>query len=183
MFRNESEHWIFLYMLLYVPSHDMDLRSCNIAHVYTSDDHLRLIIWETRSTVLFPRPARKEKAKNIFTSTCTKIDILKTKQSFSEHPQPRVTSVCKFDFISCGDQQIEVRGRRVIIEWKADDSPISFETSLFAILYYIKPNQLSQKAACYNNRELGGHFLNRGGRLQKPKHALCDYSDEGTEIL
>lgn len=66
MFRNESEHWIFLYMLLYVPSHDMDLRSCNIAHVYTSDDHLRLIIWETRSTVLFPRPAIKKKKQKYF---------------------------------------------------------------------------------------------------------------------
>lgn len=32
----------------------------------------------------------------------------------------------------------------VIIEWEADDSPISFETFLFT-LHYIKPNQLSQR--------------------------------------
>lgn len=55
-----------------------------------------------------------------------------------------------------------------MIEWKADDSPISFETSLFAVLYYIKPNQLSQKAACYNNRELGGHFLTEEAGCKNP---------------
>lgn len=53
--------------------------------------------------------------------------------------------VCKYNFISFGDQEIEVRVQCVIIEWKADDSPISFETFLFTVFYYIKPNQLSQR--------------------------------------
>lgn len=54
-------------------------------------------------------------------------------------------SVCKYNFISFGDQEIEVRVQCVILEWKADDSPISFETFLFTVFYYIKPNQLSQR--------------------------------------
>lgn len=54
-------------------------------------------------------------------------------------------SLCKYNFISLGDQENEVRVRCVILEWKAHDSPISFETFLFTVFYYIKPNQLSQR--------------------------------------
>lgn len=74
-----------------------------------------------------------------------------------------------------------MRVRCVIIEWKADDSPISFETSLFTVFYYIKPNQLSQRQHAII--EAGWAFLNRIGWLHESKHAVCDYSDEGIEIL
>lgn len=57
----------------------------------------------------------------------------------------RCQSVCKYNFISLGDQENEVRVQCVILEWKAHDSPISFETFLFTVFYYIKPNQLSQR--------------------------------------
>lgn len=48
---------------------------------------------------------------------------------------------------------------------------------LFTVFYYIKPNQLSQR------QHAGWVFLNRVGWLLESKHAVCDYSDEGIEIL
>lgn len=83
-------------------------------------------------------------------------------------------SVCKYNFISFGDWEIEVGVQCVILEWKADDSPISFETSLFTVLYYIKPNQLSQRqpaiigswVGIFKQRRLTAQTQTRSVRLQ-----------------
>jgi len=81
-------------------------------------------------TVLFPHPH--------------KIRYVLDERIIVEHLQPCrkcvsmwCQSVCKY--------KREVRLQCVLIEWKTDDSPISFETSLCTVFYYIKPNQLSQR--------------------------------------
>lgn len=72
-----------------------------------------------------------------------------------------------------------MRAQCVIIEWKADDSPISFETFLFT-LHYIKPNQLSQRQHAIIGSRVG---IFKQSRLLKSKHVVCDYSDGAIEIL
>lgn len=60
-------------------------------------------------------------------------------------------SVCKYKRLQC-----------VLIEWKTDDSPISFETSLCTVFYQIN----YPKGSC--NRKLGGHFLTEWAGCTNP---------------
>lgn len=60
----------------------------------------------------------------------------------------------------------------VIREWKADDSPISFETFLFTMFYYIKPNQLSQRLPAIIANWVGILKQCKPGVLES-KHIVC----------
>ena len=67
-----------------------------------------------------------------------------------------------------------MRVQCVLIERKADDRPISFETSLFTVFYYMKPNQLSQSlhaiigswVGIFKQGRLCAHMQTRRVRLQ-----------------